>query len=180
MLKPNIKSNGGFSFIEVLIVVTISAVALALSAPNLTTFFFRQRLNTANREIYQALRLTQSEASRRKEIWQLSLRKQNGVVQWAKHHDSVSLPEIAWHDLDETIDFDLGNTHTVEGGNDGIMKIRFDHNGHLVDPNNQISNQTPQITLRLSKGDPSGFARRCVFIETIIGAMRVEKDQECK
>ncbi|ELR97275.1 Tfp pilus assembly protein FimT/FimU [Gloeocapsa sp. PCC 73106] len=181
MKKDNFKSTAGFSLVEILIVATLTAVALAVVMPNMTTFVYRQRLNTANREIYQALRSTQAEAYRRKETWQLSLRNSSGLLQWAKHHDSEPVNNVAWHKFEQNVRLDETNTRTVESGG-GVWKFRFDHNGHLLDPNNQMqSSIVPQVTLRLSSnvGDDN-FARRCVFIETIIGAMRVEKDQNCR
>lgn len=184
MEKHKFKSTAGYSLIEVLVVVSLMGVALTLAVPGMTAFTYRQRLNTANREIYQALRAAQGEGIRRKQVWQVSLRKNtNGVVQWAKHNESTSLGSLVWHDLDKNIQIDEANTRSteVEGG---VWTIGFDHNGHVVDPNKEMEqgNLIPQFTLMLAKyvDKNNEFSRRCVSIETIVGAMRVQKDNYCK
>jgi hypothetical protein len=62
--------------------------------------------------------------------------------------------------------------------------LRFDNNGHFLDEGGLLSGTTPsypKVTLQPSTNvDNSNFAKRCVIIETVIGAMRVEKDQNCR
>lgn len=184
--------NAGFSIIEVLVVAAFTSITLAIAIPSMTSFVYRQRLNTANREIYNAIRSTQTEAARRKETWQISFRQSNGYVEWAKHHDSVPLDQVGWNEIDPDIQID--NSNTINWANTNrrtdptlgttVWFLRFDHNGHFVDTGNRLQSPTvtpPRITLQLSnRVDSSDFARRCTVIETVIGAMRVEKDENCR
>lgn len=184
-------NNTGFSIIEVLVITVFASVTLAISIPNMTSFLYRQRLNTANREIYEAIRSTQTESLRRKESWQISFRQSNGYLEWAKHHSAVPLSEVGWNQIDPDIQLDEANSIDWQGTNyilddntgEFFWILRFDHNGHFLDPDNRMSNPNftrPKITLQLSnRVDTSNYAKRCVVIETIIGAMRVEKDENC-
>ncbi len=171
-------NNSGFSLVEILVGVIIASVALALSIPNMTSFLYRQRLNTANREVYQAIRSTQTESMRRKENWQILFRQSNGYLEWAKHHSSVPLNQVAWNEIDPDIQLDQDhstNRSTDLNTGEFLWSLVFDHNGHL-----KYVNPPAKITLQLSnRVDNSNYARRCVVIETVIGAIRVEKDEKC-
>ncbi|TVQ44664.1 MAG: type II secretion system protein [Gloeocapsa sp. DLM2.Bin57] len=189
----NNNKNTGFSLIEVLVIVTFASISLAVSIPNMTSFVYRQRLNTANREIYNAIRSTQAEAARRKETWQISFRQTSGYVEWARHHKDTPLDQVVrWHQIDPDIQIDQANTIDWWETNymfdpdigDYFWFLRFDHNGHFLDPDRRIQDPSfnrAQITLQLSnRVDRSDVARRCTVIETVIGAMRVEKDDNCR
>ena len=184
------KNNSGFSLIEVLIVATFASVSIAMAVPGMTSMVYRQRLNNANREIYQAIRSTQAEAARRKETWQISFRQTDAGVEWAKHHLSAPLDEVGWNKIDKNILLD--STNSVWSSSSAydsdlgtyVWMLRFDNNGHFLDEGGLLSGTTPsypKVTLQPSTNvDNSNFAKRCVIIETVIGAMRVEKDQNCR
>ena len=69
---------------------------------------------TAADEVYRAMRSAQSEAIKQKSTWQVSLREQNGVVQWAVHQaqagtfipDAVSANDSLWQNLEQNIQID--------------------------------------------------------------------------
>ena len=185
------KNNSGFSLIEVLIVATFASVSIAMAVPGMTSMVYRQRLNNANREIYQAIRSTQAEATRRKETWQISFRQTDAGVEWAKHHVSIPLDQVAWNQIDNNILLD--STNSINWGTNRayssglgttVWWLQFDNNGRFVDTQSRMSAATPsypKITLQPSTNvDNSNFAKRCVIIETVIGAMRVEKDHYCR
>jgi Tfp pilus assembly protein FimT len=185
------KNNSGFSLIEVLIVATFTSVTLALAVPGMTNLIYRQRLNNANREIYQAIRSTQAEATRRKETWRISFRQTNAGVEWAKHYVSVPLNQVGWNKIDKNILLDSTNSinWTTNTAYSSVLRttvwwLQFDNNGNFVDTGGRLSAVTPsypKITLQPSTNvDNSNFAKRCVIIETVIGAMRTEKDQNCR
>jgi prepilin-type N-terminal cleavage/methylation domain-containing protein len=181
-------ANSGFSIVEVLIVVALSSLMLAISIPNFMTFVYRQRLSMANREIYQALREAQGQAIRRKEVWQATIREKNDVVMWAVHHTTDPLNTVQWHQIDKNIDLDWTKTDIYSKTFDGNLKeyvwrVRFNDDGHFVEvgTGQMAGGFNPRITLKLSPNvESASFAKGCVSVETIVGAMRVEKDDKCK
>ena len=187
----NMKNNSGFSLIEVLIVAAFASVSIAIAFPGMNSMIYRQRLNNANREIYQAIRSTQAEATRRNETWQISFRQTDAGIEWAKHHESVPLNQVSWNKINKNIllvsDNSVLSTYCEYDLDLGLYlqfwRLQFDNNGHFIDEEESLSQIPPfypKITLQPSTNvDNSNFAKRCVVIETVIGAMRVEKDQNC-
>src|SRR4028119_22871 len=60
------KGDGGFTLLEVLIVVFILGIFASIAAPSWLAFINRQRVRTVNDRVFQSLRLAQSEAKRTK------------------------------------------------------------------------------------------------------------------
>src|SRR5919199_6433626 len=60
------KGDGGFTLLEVLIIVILVGIFAAIAAPSWLAFINRQRVRTVNDRVLQTLRLAQSEAKRGK------------------------------------------------------------------------------------------------------------------
>lgn len=67
------KNQGGFSLVEVLIVILMIGVFSVIAAPSWFNFLNRQKLRIAEDQIYLALRNAQKEARYNKEILQVSI-----------------------------------------------------------------------------------------------------------
>jgi prepilin-type N-terminal cleavage/methylation domain-containing protein len=60
------KSDGGFTLLEVIVIMLILGILSAIAAPSWLAFINRQRVRTVNDRVLQSLRTAQSEAKRSK------------------------------------------------------------------------------------------------------------------
>ena len=83
---PNkVNYSTGFTLFELIIVVTIIGIICAIAAPAWFSFIERQRLNSAQNQIYRAMQQAKSQAILQKVTWQFSLQEANDAVVWAVH-----------------------------------------------------------------------------------------------
>ncbi|RUR80825.1 GspH/FimT family pseudopilin [Chlorogloeopsis fritschii PCC 9212] len=158
-------NHSGFTLLELLAVILVIGILCAIAVPSWLSFMHTRRLNVAQNEVYRAMRQAQSEAKKEKLTWQASFRDNNGIVQWAVHPASVNPANANWNNLDSNIRLD-GETTLQQSG--GVKRIRFDYMGSVDKP------PLGRITLSSQHG---GKAKRCVFVSTILGAMRTAKEQ---
>ena len=144
--------------------IIIIGILAAITVPSWLGFVNTVRLNTAQQEVYLAMRQAQSQAIKNKLTWQVSFREQNGTVQWAVHPATVNPVDAIWNNLDPNMRLDAETSLQQE--NRG--HIQFDYRGNVNPP-------LRRITLSSRNG---GKAKRCVYISTILGAMRTAKGQD--
>ncbi|BAZ25751.1 hypothetical protein NIES4073_66570 [Kalymmatonema gypsitolerans NIES-4073] len=144
--------------------IIIIGILAAITVPSWLGFVNTVRLNTAQQEVYLAIRQAQRQASTNKLDWKVSFREQNGTVQWAVHPATINPADAIWNSLDPNVRLDTETTLQQENGG----HIQFDYRGNVNPP-------LRRITLSSRNG---GKAKRCVYISTILGAMRTAKEQE--
>ncbi|MCC5616775.1 type II secretion system GspH family protein [Nostoc sp. CHAB 5836] len=159
----NQDSNSGFTLPEMLLVVVLIGILATLGILNWLAFVETRRLNTAQNEVYYAMRQAQRQATKDKLTWQASFREQNSIVQWAVHPLTVNPSNANWNNLDSGVRLD---SETNFQPLDRIQEVKFDYKGN--------AKELGRITLSSKSG---GKAKRCVIISTILGAMRTAKEQ---
>ncbi len=165
-------SSSGFTLLEILMIIVVIGISSAITVPSWLAFADLQRLKTAQDQVYRAMRQAQSQATKNKLTQQVSFREQDGIVQWAVHLTTVNPSDAMWNNLDPNVRLD--EETTLQKSN-GIRQIQFDYRGNVRQP------PLGRITLstKSSKSSKSGGkAKRCVYVSTILGAMRTGKEHD--
>ena len=157
-------STAGFTVFELIIVVTIIGIIFAIASPAWFSFIERQRLNSAQNQIYRAMQQAKSQAILQKVTWQFSLQEANDTVVWAVHPAGVNPANAQWNHLDQTIHLDPETTLQQSGG---VRQVKFDYKGNVAKP------PFGRVTLFSDRG---GKTKRCVFVSTLIGTLRTAKE----
>lgn len=184
--------SSGFTLLEILVIVLIIGILAGLALPNWLAFIERSRLNAAQNKVYLAMRQAQSQSSKEKLSWQVSFREQNNVVKWAIHRadanifiaDAVNNNENLWQSIetniliDQSLNNNTSETTLPKHTSQAIWRVVFNHQGCPVyNPGDECTNTSlqtlGQITLYSNRGSKT---RRCVYVSTILGAMRKGKE----
>ncbi len=164
----NNSSSSGFTLLEMLVVIAVVGLLAAIAAPSWVAFINNRRLNSASDRVYLGLREAQRQAKKTKTTWQFSLREQEDIVQWAVHPETVNPNNAYWNSLDSNVVLDEETTIILRRSTN-VRHIQFDYRGTIAKP------PLGRITLSSKHG---GKAKRCVYISTILGAMRTAKERD--
>lgn len=168
----------GFTIVEVLVVVVIVAIFATIAIPSWLGFLNQRRVNVLRGEAYQALQRAKAQAKAENLSYAVSFQD-----------PTDSPPEVAVYDASEsTIPWQpLGEGHDIKDDQVTItaseQTIVFNYQGNVervVDSNDDpVSNfNLPyEVTLSVPDGDES--TKRCVTVETLIGAMTKKQGSDC-
>ncbi|MBH8574220.1 prepilin-type N-terminal cleavage/methylation domain-containing protein [Nostocaceae cyanobacterium CENA369] len=186
-------SSSGFSLPEILVTIVAIGILIALALPNWQSFMEVRRLTAAQEEIYQSLKQAQNQAAKEKVTWQTSFRQNNNIVQWTVHKAeqgqfipvSVMNNDKVWYEFHPNIRIDLNKnnkdkyeTTLPKHSSQQVWRVLFNYQGcpiyEVGDECTDTSLRTlGQITLYSHN---SGKVRRCVYVSTIIGAVKMGKE----
>jgi len=180
---PKKSSIQGFTLLEVLVITVILGILAGIAAPSWFGFMQRQRLNTAQDEVFRAIQQAQQKARQESTSWQVSFREGTvdgeTVVQWRTEEEIDADPDPflnnvtgGWNSLDSRIILDTTNTTLKSGGTPTAWRIQFDYKGRALGDDGFYQGK---IVLSAENISDKG----CVIVSTILGTLREGKDQEC-
>ncbi|AFZ02739.1 Tfp pilus assembly protein FimT/FimU [Calothrix sp. PCC 6303] len=161
-------SNSGFTLLEVLVTLLMLGILSAIALPSWLSFINTRRLSTAQNQVYLAMRQAQSQAKKEKVIWLASFREQNNLIEWAVHSVNQQPSAGMWNQLESGIYIDAETSLRKVSVSPQQYQVSFDYRGQVIP-------QFGRITLI---GQHSGYAKRCVIVSTILGAMRTGKEHQ--
>jgi len=182
-MKPYSKQSiVGFTLVEMIVVIVIVGILAAIAAPTWQGMLARQRVNSAQGQALNALREAQTNAKREKRMWQACFQDDGTRVSYfvTAVKNCSTIPNNAWNSLlpenSNVVAIDSANT---KGGN--MYNVTFQYKGLLDDTNPP---QTGKITFGIR--DKQGIvgvtkgSKRCITVQTLLGAMSLGSDQECE
>ena len=168
-LKPE-NLNTGFSMVEIMVVVLMAGILAAIAAPSWQAFTTGQRLKTVNNQVFQAIKVAQAEAKRKK-----------GDVT-VTFNDPVDPPTISYNGNEQKLnvsgEIKAGTIKLVTGAGDTTVtadrEIVFDYQG-------SIKKMTPEQKLPFiaTVSLPDGTGKRCTIVQTLLGGMRTAEKTDC-
>lgn len=186
-------SSSGFTLIEILVVVVALGIIATLALTSWQAFIETRKLNDAQEKVYWAMRQAQSQATKEKITSQVTLREYDGLVQWAVHPadpdqfiaDNIINNHQLWNNLHPNVQIfqeenERGKKETTFSKNSSqqVWRVLFNYQGcpvyNIDDECTKTSLRTlGQLTFYSQKVNK---VKRCVYVSTILGAIRTGKE----
>jgi type II secretory pathway pseudopilin PulG len=161
------KSDGGFTIIELIVIVLLLGTLSAIAAPSWLAFINRQRVRTVNDRVFQSLRLAQSEAKRTKRDITITF------------DTTVDPPQVKFDPPLAT----GGSELKLDGGGEikpGTIVLAFNKPDSNPKTSSLVFNYqgNPSTTPFVVTVAPSGGkAKQCVIVDTLLGGMRTDEGE---
>jgi len=190
------KRQGGFTLIEVLIVVLMIGILSSIAAPSWLGFLNQQRVNRANDVVLRSLQGTQSEARKTKRNYSFAIRMgSNGVPEVASFPDSDGNQTPSnWKSVGADLSLaanqiwagtNLSGTNTGSGAPNAITttptgKILFDNTGVLRSSAKSLTNPLSITLGQFGSAPTNNNTMRCIQITTLLGSMEARQGEPCQ
>jgi prepilin-type N-terminal cleavage/methylation domain-containing protein len=197
--------NAGFTMAEMIVVLLMIGILSVIAAPGWSAFINRQRLNQANGAVASVIQETRLQAKSTKGTYSISFRVKNKINEYIPEYiiyPGTNLPaDPVWIALGDTMTLrsrevflytNLNplteyNTTTADRQivqtNRGEGTITFDSQGVLAKKSSGAASDTPlaiMVAAPVSTNDTASSVDRCVIIQTLIGGIRIAKDERCR
>ena len=174
-LRSNTHSSAGFTLLELLVVIVMMGLLATLAGPSWINFVNSQRLGAMQDEVFRTLRKGQAEGRQQRRVWEVCFRDHQGQIEYSTHAagaDSIC-GNAQWQplgaEIDTKVEIDQANSTLFQ--RDGVYRMQFKFNGWS-------NGRLGRLTLQPRSAE-NNAERRCVFVSTLLGALRVDRDHGC-
>jgi prepilin-type N-terminal cleavage/methylation domain-containing protein len=201
--------NAGFTMAEMIVVLFMIGILSVIAAPGWSAFINRQRLNQANGAVASVIQETRLQAKSTKGTYSISFRVNNNIPEYIIYPGIPTTTPITNPPAD-SVWIALGDTMTLRSRevflytnlnplteyntttadrqivqtNRGEGTITFDSQGVLANNIDGTVSDTPlaiMVAAPVSTNDnKASSVDRCVIIQTLIGGIRIAKDERCR
>ena len=159
------QTQTGFTLLELIAVVALTAMLMAIMAPAWLRFINTQRLISARAVVHQGLRQAQFQAKRNHADWRFSIRDVDGVVEWSVYPATMPVTAADWQPIGHSsVQIDSETPSSLATNR---RAVEFDYRGNVTPPLGRITLSSRQFS----------EIKRCVYISTVIGELRQSKEQ---
>lgn len=194
--------NAGFTMAEMIVVLLMIGILSVIAAPGWSAFINRQRLNQANGAVASVIQETRLQAKSTKGTYSIRFRVEDNIPEYIIYPGTNLPADPVWIALGDTMTLrsrevflytNLNplteyNTTTTDRQivqtTPGEGTITFDSQGVLAKKSSGAVSDTPlaiMVAAPVSTTDNKASSLdRCVIIQTLIGGIRIAKDERCR
>jgi prepilin-type N-terminal cleavage/methylation domain-containing protein len=201
--------NAGFTMAEMIVVLFMIGILSVIAAPGWSAFINRQRLNQANGAVASVIQETRLQAKSTKGTYSISFRVNNNIPEyiiypgiptttpitnppansgWIALGDTMTLKSrevFLYTNLNPLTEYNTTTTdRQIVQTTPGEGTITFDSQGVLANNSGGAVSDTPlaiMVAAPVSTTDNKASSLdRCVIIQTLIGGIRIAKDERCR
>lgn len=201
--------NAGFTMAEMIVVLLMIGILSVIAAPGWSAFINRQRLNQANGAVASVIQETRLQAKSTKGTYSISFRVNNNIPEyiiypgiptttpitnppadsvWIALGDTMTLRSrevFLYTNLNPLTEYNTTTTdRQIVQTTPGEGTITFDSQGVLANNSGGAVSDTPLAIMVAApvstNDDKASSVDRCVIIQTLIGGIRIAKDERCR